>query len=322
MVLKRDFLLTVDVEALPARTTGNHVEHLIWGSFGNSNMRAGIREMVSIGNIYGVPITFFLDMAETVRYGDKIREVAHYLHSTGHDLELHLHPEILPLSYWITKGTSPKSTFQEFFSKECARIVLDDFVREFKDSSGKNSIRAYRAGSFRIGKAFLEVMHEHGIQLSSNLSYRSFLNQKRIPLSPPSQGIFLWHEGPVEVPITQIWNNCTWSVFSIPMPLIGRSYEPYFRMLSTNDDETPIVFILHSWSLLQYESPKIMGAASSAKIKRFERVCALASKYFNPISMEALAEKVSAGSIGPVLRRPFPDNLNKISLLRSYRLLL
>lgn len=312
---RRDFLLTVDVEALPGRASRDRVTRLIWGDFGSGQPRAGVLEMAAIAGDAGVPVTFFVDMAETQLYGDGIRDCARILHESGHDVELHLHPELLPMAYWERSvGRTPQRRTQEFFDEAMALEVMTRFSRELTDATGQDGISAYRAGSFRIGKSMLAAQHRLGIPLTSNLSYESFLNQGRVPMAPPDAGPFRWTDGPVEIPITQIRQQADWKVLSLPMKLNGTSYERVLASLAEEDADTPVVMILHSWSLLDHRAgSREKYRPSPAKLDTLGDVVRLAKAHFNCIDFRTLHERIESGHVTLGRERKFLDHLNMLN---------
>lgn len=283
--MKRKFILSVDVEALPARAEAEHVERLIYGRFGKKEA-AGIDLMMEMADVHGIPLTMYLDIAETTLYGDEIREVALHIRERGHDLQMHLHPELLPRSFWAKIGFSRPNQMPEFYTFERYAAVLNEFIRELKNASGLNEITSFRAGAFRIGDGGLRALTKFGVPTASNLSYESFVNQKRLPLAPPDATPFHWENGPFEIPITQIKDSDRWRVMALPMKLEDGSYEAWFSRLAEQEMNAPVVFILHSWSLLRRQKDsRLMIGPHKGSIDRYQEILTLAAKYFEPVSM-------------------------------------
>ncbi len=93
--MKRRVMLTVDVEAQPARAEREHIDRLIYGNFpGGTDL--GIGRMFDIADRYDIRLTCFLDYAEYYLYGDALLDVGRYIVSRQQDLQVHLHPEFIP----------------------------------------------------------------------------------------------------------------------------------------------------------------------------------------------------------------------------------
>jgi hypothetical protein len=99
-------MITVDVEAQPARARDKHVDRLIWGT--HPEGRAGIREMMSIAEASDVRLTMFLDWAETDLYGKYIDEVGREIDERGHDLQLHVHADFFSEQFWRRHDVEPE----------------------------------------------------------------------------------------------------------------------------------------------------------------------------------------------------------------------
>ncbi len=119
-------VITIDVEALPARQSEDHVQRLIHGNFPHSG-RAGNVDMMDIADRHNVRLTFFLDVLEEVNYSKQIEAVAILISECGHDLQLHTHVEIMPDVFFARLGFERKDT-SSFIETE-ASALLDETKR-------------------------------------------------------------------------------------------------------------------------------------------------------------------------------------------------
>lgn len=67
---KRRVAITIDVDAQPARTPENQVDHLIWGRV--NGREAGLGKMMDIADRHNVKLTCFVDILERELWGDAI----------------------------------------------------------------------------------------------------------------------------------------------------------------------------------------------------------------------------------------------------------
>jgi len=144
---QRYALLTVDTEALPKRAMRDHVNRLIWGRHDNGT--AGIREICSIGDDFGVKHVFFVDMCGAYFYPDQMREVVRWLKEEEQDVQLHMHPEVLPRAFWTDNGVEFRPEYLNDYSQDdWAEFVIGHFGKQLSQVTGRD-VLAYRAGSFR-----------------------------------------------------------------------------------------------------------------------------------------------------------------------------
>jgi hypothetical protein len=307
---RREFLLTVDVEALRNRAATDHVNALIWGHFKDSSTDHGISEMMSQASLAGVPITFYLDIAERFLYGVAIDDAARSIAQSGHDLQMHIHPEMLPDDFWENRGLPIPSGRRYNYSRDHCHVAMKEMVSSLTQVAGTPPV-AYRAGAFQVSSAWLDEAACHGIRVSSNHCYASWLNQRREPVASPEAGPFKWQSGLAELPVTQIRVDGTWRTLAMPMDLPG---DPNFRKtleaLARDVTGPPIVFLMHSWSLLKYagDGKKFHGGAPN-KLRRFIRLLESISTLFEPISTTEFAARIDAGVYEPLTTAEYPEQI-------------
>jgi len=102
MSRNRYALVTVDVEAQPARAREEHVKLLVWGE--HANGRAGIKEMCAIADEVGGKLVHFVDACGVYLHGEPFAEAVRWMVRAGHDVQLHSHSEFLPDSFWVEHG--------------------------------------------------------------------------------------------------------------------------------------------------------------------------------------------------------------------------
>ena len=166
--MNRYLIITNDTEALPNRATEDHVRRLMWGE--HENGTAGVREMADIAREFHGKITFFVDICGALDRKDEVLEVARWLNDNGQDVELHLHPEYLPETFWKSRGlqNNPRWLNQYLESdRDRLRLLIKTFGGELERVLGRK-LNAYRAGSFRWNSLTPEVLRECGIPLAFN----------------------------------------------------------------------------------------------------------------------------------------------------------
>lgn len=306
---KREFIFSIDVEALPGRAESDHVRKLIWGDFQDTDdPELGIREMAEDGDRYDIPLTFYLDFAERYHHSaDEIDSAARFISQSGHDLQLHIHPEMLPVSFWEERGMERPTGRRFHYADSYCKAVMEQMVADMTMVTGQKPI-AYRAGAFQANQGWLDAAKAQGITVSSNFCYASFVNQDRIPWSEPQQSVYGWDCGLAELPVSQLHVEDRWRTFAMPMPGLRKSrVREYLEILADRPREDgPAVLLLHSWSFLKYAGggQRAFVGTNSWKRDLLRTIMETARELFEPISTVEFAQRFSAGAYSPVRTMP------------------
>ncbi len=303
----RKFTITVDVEACNrSRVSSDYVKRLIWGDFQDGAAPAGIGRMMDIGDRTGVPFTMFLDIAESTLYGDQIAEVGKYILDRGHDLQLHLHPEVIPEDIWqswgLCKPEQKRNGYRlDSYTYEEAKVVMWYFCEMFESWFGRLPV-SFRGGAFRTNRNFVRMQEEIGVPLSSNHSYSNYVNQRKEPLQSLEKTLFRWSKDVVEVGVSQVVQEDGVKVMAIPSSIEKTAS---WRAVLANEAKKPVcsgpvVFLLHSWSLLNYSPGKgrFFDGVSEYRAAKLEKICEIASEFFDCTNFTSLNSDINAGVFG------------------------
>ncbi|QBJ80317.1 polysaccharide deacetylase [Aquitalea sp. USM4] len=294
--------LTVDVEALPKRAASDHLKKLVWGQFDNGS--AGVREMCSIGNDYNVKHTFFVDLCGAYSLKEDMLQVVHWLDSNGQDVQLHAHPEVLPDVFWHQQGLSHQpALMNENLDLARAEFVLTYFGNLISNCTGKK-INAFRAGSFRWNSIILDAMKNVGIPLSFNNSMRAFHSGQCV-YSNPQGGPFFWSNAVIELPLTEKLiparanRNERWVSLTYP-PSNYFHYPSVVKSFFSSSLFYPSivsVFLLHSWSFLEWDEDGHAVYRSDEKMNGYAQLLSRVSKDFDVITTQEFLDLYSRGKI-------------------------
>lgn len=247
-------ILTVDTEALPNRASDDHVNRLILGKHGGH--QAGVMEMADIGREFGAPLVFFLDFCGAWSRLEELGEVARQLDAKGQDVQLHAHPEYLPITFWQEHKLDKRPYYLNEYPQERADFMLSLLASTLEGFTGKKP-RAFRSGSFRWNKAILSALEKIGVRYSFNNSMCAIYNGQ-CPFSLPTNHPYRWSNGLVEIPVSekQIFsfiNPTWWARLQYPQSRYYRLRRRGFNFLpgGIEDDLNPAVFLIHSWSFLR-----------------------------------------------------------------------
>lgn len=293
-------MLTVDTEALGNRTTEQHVRRLIWGEFYNG--RAGIRELSSICRDFSSKLTFFVDTCSTEFYGNEINQVISWLDSDGQDVQLHVHPEQLPVEYWEKNGFTDTPRMFNKYNYEKALFTLSTFSKVISDIT-KKPVLGFRAGSFRWNYNTIKAMGDIGISLSFNNRYSAFM-RGLCSHSEKTNYPYRWTNEVIEIPQTEYLVQKSlkkekWTSFKYPLnPFGSNSPEMVMGPVINKDSNQPfLVLLLHSWSLLYQNENGYFEYRDDQRIEEFRELVKKISVDYDIITCPDFLNLLQEGKI-------------------------
>lgn len=299
---ERYAMLTVDTEALPKRARDEHVQRLIWGVHERGS--AGIRELCATGDEFKAKHVFFVDMCGVYRHPEEMRDVVRWLHERDQDVQLHTHPEVLPADVWTRHGVAFRPEYMNAYGEDAwAEFIIRHFGRLLSDLTGKD-VLAYRAGSLRWNASSIRALRAANIPLSFNNSMRAY-RAGRCTFSEPTDLPYPWSNGVIEVPLTEK---------RIP-PLAGReekwvsltypesSYFPFrereggFLLHPFRRKPVFSVFLLHSWSLLDWNEHGHATYRDDQRLEGYRKLLARLTKDHDVITTRDFMDLHARGRI-------------------------
>jgi len=242
-------LITVDVESFH---DGNP-DKQIWGKTEFSNEEHGIAKIIEILDSRKAKATFYLNVYEMAKHGEKqIRHVAEAIHESGHDLQLHTHPNDM-FGYGMYADIDKQKAILE---------VGIDLIEKW---TGKKVI-AHRAGGYQANLDTLTACQAVGIMVDSSLSPASgtMLARQMAPVNHP-----VYHNGILEIPVSYYIQAKfgSWESRRIVDLEASTYYELKSVLEQFRDRSTTVVNIMmHSFSFVRYGKPDY------ALEKRFEKL--------------------------------------------------
>ena len=299
--MNRYLIITNDTEALPNRATEDHVRRLMWGE--HENGTAGVREMADIAREFHGKITFFVDICGALDRKDEVLEVARWLNDNGQDVELHLHPEYLPETFWKSRGlqNNPRWLNQYLESdRDRLRLLIKTFGGELERVLGRK-LNAYRAGSFRWNSLTPEVLRECGIPLAFN-NTRASVAEGQCPYAAGEQYPFRWSNGIIEVPVTErIFpprsRHNWWIRYQYPLCSLVRYRTGLgsFIPCSISPRDEFVVLLMHSWSFLYRDSEGYEYYRDDQRLEGFRKLLRKMSRDFDIIDSRDLKSLIDSG---------------------------
>lgn len=247
----QNFLVTVDVEALPARAEKDHIDRLIWGSFPGTKA-AGLREMMSEAERHSLRLTCFFDYCEFDLYGDRLLEVAREIAARGHDLQLHAHPELMHTETWKRLGMQKPAVPLNDFSEDQADRLFDWLLDMHAIVSTTTPV-AFRGGGYRYSASILAAMKRKGLLVSSNHNPG---RQNQFDLRTSCES-FRHANGILEFPISVLQRDSARLEFNFNAHRFSKEFAwfiPYFR--ERYGDRSVLNLVTHSRSFLALDAAR------------------------------------------------------------------
>ena len=251
-LVKPKLYISVDVEAQPLRAKTEHIERLIYGR--QAGMELGITKMMDIAEKYNIKITFFLDLAETLLYGNDIIDVGKYIYKRGHDLQIHMHADLITDEFWKKHLLEPNNDackIGQIHSNMMIRYAVDCFSK-----INANTPLAYRGGGFRFNSNILSSLRKFNFYMDASYNYYAPPSNRPCAFMPNGQ--FVWENGIIEIPISVfLYNNNLQCIAFDSRRLSGDlliekylfTYQNYFNEFFKQHGSNAIAtLLLHSWS--------------------------------------------------------------------------
>lgn len=159
-------IISVDSEdALPLtfvhKDSVEETKSMIYGKIGDEYF--GYPKIMDICDDFYVKVTFFLDVFEYKRYGEKtFKNICHEMIKDGHDVQLHVHPN---------RGYDEKRRRMEEYSLEEQIKIIRDGKELIKRLTGKYPV-AYRGGSYySINEDTITALKKNGVPIDTTMFY-------------------------------------------------------------------------------------------------------------------------------------------------------
>ncbi len=314
----RKVVITIDTEAHKLRAERDHVRRLIWGE--HNGDQYGLGRMMDIAEAHNVQFTSFLDLPEYTSYGEDILDVGREVLRRGHDLQVHMHPEMFSREFFDMHGlrsesyvlprVSNLSVAEHVKRGRCAwdpTLSSRDHIRCYIDTTLDIYSRitpvppsAFRTMGFKLTPALIELLGETSIPLSSNY------NPQFPDRAPFLKGVilppFYWHTGMLELPVSCLmfvgakgpehYNFNTSLLLGGDAGECARRHEAFLNcFFDSNPQNTVAVMVMHSWSFLIMDKKGFFTIPNEHAVEVFDTVLSRLSKQFEFITLKEVASQ-------------------------------
>ena len=208
-----------------------------------------IKPILNIFDSFNAKAVFFLSVFEHCLFSKgSLHEVAHYLFSEGHDVQLHTHP------YWCYG----REHMWQFSLNDQVEIIKNgkQLIKEF---IGRDPI-AHRAGAYGLNSNTIEALRQNDIKIDSSMYYKH--PNCHITWS---KNQIIQKDGIVEIPVTGFYRDYRLNL-KLFKPRYKRKFiktDPdwcsidelvRFFALAPQKNIKLVNFFMHSYSALQFSA--------------------------------------------------------------------
>lgn len=291
--MRDNYIISVDTEAQPDRASENHIDRLIYGERDGDSL--GIFKMMDIADQHNAKLVFFLDYAEYHKYGEAILDVGREISNRGHDVQLHIHPEFIPATFYAKANTVGAQKFSTM--EQGAADVLADHILELHERATGLPALAFRGGGYRYSRTILDALRARGVKYTSNENAA-----KTVSLIPSkSRGPFIWSNGLFEIPVSTIKGfmgldrdvplNFNAGYLSNPRYALEECVTRHSNFLKTYTDTFPegiAMMVMHSWSFFNKDADGYRSVPDEHAPERLNRIIADIRQTHNIVSFTQL----------------------------------
>lgn len=313
-------IITVDVESKQYADAQSPMPEQV-NAVCNDNIPCGLQKMVDLLKEKGYPATFFFNVYEYKKYGEKpIMEIAKWFDRSGHDVQLHTHPQ---WAYDPNRNLTNQYTLDE-------QIVI---IREGKELLEKwlgKPIVAHRAGAYGADENTLKALIKNDIFYDSSLFIGS--PNSKVTALDLKKNVLSMYGSLYEFPVTVYKKNEITSFAGGKLSPVTRIRKYDVNWLADGNEAKNamkeaidakidfIILFLHSFSFIKDYGRDGEKTADIQAIKRFDEL-------LNIIEREKLKVltfqdiKQSNLELGPYLNKqdPIPEISIKIDAAQYSR---
>lgn len=176
----------------------------VWGQFANQANPLGIGRIMDELEACGFRGTFYTEAIGAAAFGtDGLRNVCTQLVDRGHDVQLHVHPNLREPRWHSQAREQPDDNIASYPRHAQVELLKEGIENLAEAGVPKADILSYRAGNFGASNETWHAMAEVGLVLSSN--YNPFYLRRECQIDYPEASSDLFKtpaEGVWELPIS------------------------------------------------------------------------------------------------------------------------
>lgn len=264
----KKIFLTVDTECHDI----NNQDRYLWGKT-CSGKEYGLKLYLELGKELGIPINFFVDVAECKRYGiDFVKRVVDLIKSYNQPVYFHLHPNFIT-------GDDKRSFLWQYTKLE-QKSILEEGLAYYKEVTGLEKCLAFRAGRYGSDSGFYDVLSSVLGEGVLDLSY-TYENEKMCHLTYSeikTKNNIKSFKG------CRIFPNTTYIAlklkrsYSLGLDTADTTFREFRRFLKKNQTRN-VILTSHSWNFVKafyFIKGRVWG--NDNEVRKFKKMVALAKQ--------------------------------------------
>lgn len=261
----RRIYLTVDTECHDI----NKVNLYIYGRKGSDAF--GVPKILEVAKELDIPVNFFLDVCECMRYGNQYMEdIVNLIHNYNQPIWFHFHPNYV-------SGDDNKSFLWQYTEDE-QRKLFREGIEVYQKYCGKQDRLIFRAGRYGVNPTTYKILKEFGIEVL-DLSYFSH-SEKMCKLPTGDVNVLnipVIYEGVTLLPNSTYIGFDYLNKFHAFILNVAMSPLNEFRRFINQTKLNDVVYTMHSWDFIRkwyFTGDYLQG--NKRVIKRFRKCVSIA----------------------------------------------
>ncbi len=201
---------TVDVECSEERLIGSRVQPAmgydlrVWGRFANRTKALGITLIMDELEEHGFRGTFYTEAIGADAFGiEGLRDVCTQMVDRGHDVQLHLHPNLRAPNWHSKRITQADDNIASYSLQEQVALLKEGIDILVKAGVPRSELLSFRAGNFGASNTTWQAMQQAGMVLSSNYNPSYCRRECKIDYDDAASDLFATSaDGVWELPIS------------------------------------------------------------------------------------------------------------------------
>lgn len=235
----RRIYLTVDTECHNI----TQINQYIYGNKGDDAF--GIPQILEVAKELDIPVNFFLDVCECMRYGNQyIEDIVNLIHRYDQPIWFHFHPNYV-------SGDDNKSFLWQY-SEDEQRNLLKEGIKIYQKYCGKQDRLVFRAGRYGVNPTTYKILKEFGVEVL-DLSY--FSHSAKMCHLPTEElktlNVPVRYEGVTLLPNTTYIGFDYFKKFHAFILNVAMTPYNEFRRFIKQTKLNDVVYTMHSWDFIR-----------------------------------------------------------------------
>ncbi len=269
-----DVFLTVDLECGDYSTS---YDGSVFGRLNNiKNKSYGLEYILKILRYNNLNATFFVETLSASKLGvSGLKDACSLILAFGHDIQLHIHPNLLALHEGLTlESKELHQAISSFTLKD--QIEMIKYGINTLKKCGVNDVVAFRAGGFGANRLTLKALAACNITIDSSYNAAYLGKAGSFKSLWSAHNLISKIDGIVEVPITNFLVSSMPSIGYRHLQIGATSLGEFKSILlqAANRDFNSVCIFFHTNEFIYFkDKERTVGVPNKKNMQRFERLC-------------------------------------------------